>query len=145
MSWAEVKKINSDMNVPLDELIKSQRSLGASDAVMAVLVTSQVSQGSGSGSPSLGTFVPKVDGSVRIEINGRRWSSDAGGSVHVFEDGIDKKTIRIDTSSYAVSTADISVTAGKTYELKLYVGYVNSAKICASIIDTSLIDYTVVG
>lgn len=145
MSWAEVKKINSDMSVPLDELIKSQRSLGASDAVVAVLVSSQVSLGYGDGSPSLGTFTPKVNGSVRVEINGRRWNSDLGGYVLVYEDGVSKARISIDTSSYAPSTADIAVTAGKTYELRLGAGYVNSAKICASIIDTSLIDYTVVG
>ena len=145
MSWAEVIKINSDMSTPLDKLIKSQRSLGASDAVMAVLVSSQVSQGSGSGVQSLGTFTPKSDGSVRIEINGRRWNTDLGGSVHVFEDGVDKTTISINTSSYVVSTADISVTAGKTYELRLYAGYVISAKVCASIIDASLLDYTVRG
>lgn len=150
MSWAEAKKINSDMSVPLDELIKSQRSLGASDAVMAVPVSNEITMGSTSGRYLLATFTPKVNGSVRVLASMRAGSASYSTAyIYVTENGTDITSFSTDKGSYTEVYKDIKITAGKEYKVYFYGSYngekINSLKICASVIDTSLLGYTIGG
>ena len=150
MSWAEVMKINSDMTMTLDELIRSQRSLGASDAVMAVPVSSEITMGSTSGRYLLATFTPKVNGSVRVLASMKRGSSsDSTAHIYVTENGTDITHFSTRENSYTEVYKDIKITAGKEYKVYFYGSYngekINSLKICASVIDTSLLGYTIGG
>lgn len=59
MSWGEVKKINSDMTMPLDKLFWENKTLVASDTIL------QSNSGSSMDFRSI-TFKPKFDGAVRV-------------------------------------------------------------------------------
>lgn len=148
MSWAEVMKINSDMTMPLDELIRSQRSLGASDAVMAVPISSNISISNGE-KRLLATFKPSVNGSVRITASMRRGtSSDFYAVLSLEENGLEKAYVRTDNYTHEVFSFDVEVLAEKTYKIYLRGergGQIDSLKICASVIDTSLLGYTIGG
>ena len=148
MSWAEVMKINSDMTMSLDELIKSQRSLGASDAVMAAPVSSNISISNGE-KRLLATFKPSVTGSVRITASMRRGTSSEFYTVlSLEENGSEKAYARTDKTTYDIFSFDVEVLAEKTYKIYLSGtrgGQIDSLKICASVIDTSLLGYTIGG
>ena len=143
MSWAEVKKINSDMSVPLDELIKGQRSLGASDAAMAVFAN--YVEVPSTSRMSVGTFTPKVGGTVRLIL---RATGTKGASLYI-KRGSGSSTEII---SYVVDEtryADIGVSAGET--ITVYVSCTNSSgsgvradvTLGATVVDSSMLDYTV--
>ena len=144
MSWAEVKKINSDMSVPLDELIKGQRSLGASDAAMAVFANHMDLYGTAR--RDLGTFTPKVGGTVRLilRVSGSK-SSSAVLSIRRGNGNITEIVSATDETTYA----DLSVSTGET--ITVYVkndSYSSSVStyvdvtLGATVVDSSFLDYT---
>lgn len=130
---------------PLDKIIEGQRSLGASDAVMAVPVLNEITMGSASPRTLLATFTPKVNGSVRILASMKRGPSSANSTAYIYvtENGTDITSFSTDESSYTEVYKDIKITAGKEYKVYFYGSYngekINSLKICASVIDTSLL------
>ena len=147
MSWAEVKKINSDMSVPLDKLIKSQRSLGASDAVMAVPVSTNISTSRGE-KRLLATFKPIASGSIRLLTEMRSSMNQHAVILSIEENGTEKSFIRTAKTSYEQYTLDVEVSAEKLYNVYIYGdegALINFLKICASVIDTSLLGYTIGG
>lgn len=125
MSWAQTKKINSDMSKPLDILIKGQRTLGASDDTIAII--SNTRQGTGYSYKK--TFIPKVSGVVRILFSG-------SGSMYVYENGVEIGRFSVSDGNF-----DISVSAGKVYSFKNYTGTgIDYVKIGAQIVDGSLFE-----
>lgn len=154
MSWAEVKKINSDMNMPLDSLIKSQRAYGASDAVLAVLLSQETAiKGATMGSPlKLASFKPEVKGSIRISASVKRPSMSGASTILVVKKGTSnilqiESDADVSGSIYQSIYGDIAIEPNETYEIYVYTtaskaGYINSLKLCASIVDTSMIEYS---
>lgn len=130
MSWAKVKKINSNMSMPLDELIKGQRILGASDAIYSVVSSSRKE-----GTYTYGSFVPKVNGSIRLLVVGH---------------GLNNNSASVNAGS-----ASISITSANNIDIEAYIDIpvnknvpivisqsryasVASIKIGATVIDGSL-------
>ncbi len=155
MSWAETFKINSDMNTPLDKLIRSQRTYGASDAVLAVLLSAE-KQVSGylhyTKYLTLAKFVSHTNGSMRVRASIRRPSGSEQYAVLVVKKG-SNEILRVITdwdisaSVYQDIYGDIAIEDGETYEICIgtedgKTAYINSLKLCASIIDTSMIEYS---
>ena len=163
MSWAEVIKINSDMTVSLDELIKSaktelidlinsQRSLGASDSVMKVISSTEVKVNSDERTKEIGRFTCNKNGSVRIKWDMQAHSggsytavvrfyvTDLSGGI-IFEESISSS----ETQNWVNRSKDISVKSDTTYiiygELKSTNGdgYFNNVNVCATVIDASFI------
>ena len=154
MSWAEVKKINSDMNMPLDSLIKSQRTYGASDAVLAVLLSQETTiRDATMASPlKLASFAPKVKGSIRISASVRRPGMSGSSTILIVKKGTSDileiaSDADISSSIYQSIFGDIAIEPDETYEIYAYTttsyrGYINSLKLCASIVDASMIEYS---
>lgn len=162
MSWAEVKKINSNFDVPLDELIKSQRILGASDAVIGVIKPTYFEFG-WKVEETIGTFTPKVNGTIRILSE--MYSSDiddsgagaegVSGIIAIYNSsGTNVLTIsKIVTPKYNPLNCDtdFNVSANETYTIKVKRNYlsmynigINYLKIGATVIDGSMMTYTTV-
>ena len=94
MSWSETIKINSDMTVSLDKLIKSaktelidlinsQRSLGASDSVMKVISSTEVEVNDDEKTKEIGRFTCNKNGSVRIKWDMRAPSGETAVRFYV--------------------------------------------------------------
>lgn len=132
MSWAKVKKINSDMSMPLDELIKGQKRIGASDATYAVI--SSIPQ---SGSSYFGSFIPNVDGSIRIIAIGSSTSTTSSGVVTARINGVNNE-IFFDEYNSSKKHLDIAVKKGVAVEFSQR-GNIHTTSI---IIGASLIDET---
>ena len=147
MSWAEVKKINSDMSVPLDKLIKGNKRLAASDAVLAVIVSEEkfISQSS----KILGYFTPKVSGNIRLLANLK--VSNSGGRVYVRllnPDGTEVGNVSTSSSTYTEVSNDINIEANLQYTIALkcanYTGKTDMVKILGQVIDGGTFEYSVV-
>ena len=153
MSWAEVKKINSDMNMPLDSLIKSQRAYGASDDVLAVLLSREtaIKDATETNPLMLASFKPTVKGSVRISASVKRPSVLKSRTILIVKKGT-SNILQIENdedvsgSIYQSIYGDIAIEPDETYRIYAYTttktGYINSLKLCASIVDTSMIEYS---
>lgn len=161
MSWAEIKhSINSNLNTPLNSLIESvqtniinlinsQRSLGASDSILKVLLSDAISPDDVN--TEIGRFTINKSGSVRVawDMRGKSVGVSSGAiyfSVYtesgdkIFEESTSSNV----TEEWTSFTKDISVNANTTYIIYgrtsgLGNGYINNVKICASVIDTSFI------
>lgn len=148
MSWAEVKKINSNLDVPLDKLIKSQRILGASNAVMAVIQASEIDMDNDE--QTVGTFTPKVNGSVRILGEMTAEGQYSVGYIRIYNSAgteiLEIMRRLTDDNSTQNCDTDFSVNANETYTIKTKSTYpstyLNYLKIGATVIDGSMLDYT---
>lgn len=86
MSWAEVKKINSDMTTPLDQLFKNSFYLYASDNTLAAITKDFATR--------YGSIKVNYDGACRVKlslVNNSSAGETATFSVKV--NGIDKAHI----------------------------------------------------
>ena len=147
MSWAEVKKINSDMSVPLDKLIKGNKRLAASDAVLAVIVSEE--KAISDGKKTFGYFTPKVSGNIRLLANLK--VSGSGGRVRVIlskPDGTTVGEVSTSNSTYTEVFNDINIEANLQYEITLicpnYTGRTDMVKILGQVIDGGTFEYSVV-
>lgn len=145
MSWAEVKKINSDMTKPLDKLILEHKGLAASDQVMCVLFNSTDGL---NGEKTIGTFTPTVSGSVRILCCGNGVHNVSKAHVRVKDSNnniVADVVISFDNANdYTVYSVDMNISKGETYTV-VSSGRWNteSIKIGAIVTDTSLLSYTI--
>ena len=87
MSWAEVKKINSDMTTPLDRLFKNSFYLYASDNTLAAIT--------GDFAANHGSIKVNYDGACRVKLSLVNTSSTTGetATYSVKVNGIDKAHI----------------------------------------------------
>ena len=162
MSWSETIKINSDMTVSLDKLIKSakselidlinsQRSLGASDSVMKVISSTETEVNKDERTKEIGRFTCHKNGSVRSKWDTRALS---GGNYTAFvrlyvtdlSGGIKfEESTKGETRDWVNRSKDISVKSDTAYiiygELESVsgYGYFNNVNVCATVIDASFI------
>lgn len=151
--WAGIKHaLNSTLGTSefksLDKIIEGQRSLAASDSVISVVFSGNQMVTNNLGFFSLGSFVPKKNGSVRVVLIGYAEGAQSNRAVKVIvrNNGTDSVSA-VDASSvggYSVFV-DISVIADETYEVLVAVTNsipvrVTNAKIGANIVDTSLVE-----
>lgn len=73
MSWAEVKKINSDMLTPLDRLFKNSFYLYASDNTLAAITKYPMER----------SIKVKYDGACRVKLLLHNGSSTRGDSIEI--------------------------------------------------------------
>ena len=104
MSWAEEKKINSDMTTPLDQLFKNSFYLYASDNTLAAIT--------GDFASNHGSIKVNYDGACRVKLSLVNTSTAAKtGTYSVKVNGIDKayitKTLAAGSSGDAY--VDISI------------------------------------
>ena len=104
MSWAEVKKINSDMTTPLDQLFKNSFYLYASDNTLAAITRDFATR--------YGSIKVNYDGACRVKlslVNNSSAGETATFSVKV--NGIDKAHITklITGRSSGEAYVDISI------------------------------------
>ena len=147
MSWAEVKKINSDMSLPLDKLIKGNKRLAASDAVLAVIVSEEKSISQSS--KILGYFTPKVSGNIRLLANLKVANSDYRVYVTLSKpDGTKVGEVFTSNSTYTEVFNDINIEANLQYKITLrcpnYTGRTDMVKILGQVIDGGTFEYSVV-
>lgn len=150
--WKEIKKtINSTVSTsnfkPLDQIIEGQRTLAASDSVMAILISKQTQVKDWTSQ----RFTAKVGGSVRFlleasPVNGTSYfdlkAYNSNGSV-VGQKSIFINDAESDTGIFNLSL-DINVTKDETYYFAIEPDsydntYIISAKIGANVVDTNLI------
>lgn len=144
--WAEIKHaINSTLGtnefIPLDKLIKSQRTLGASDSTLIVLSNSTTS--TGSIVKTIGTVKSNVKGNVRLRIYGygtsgvtalnpyHAWVEDSFGSVV-------GSIIMGTNSEYNWYSVDFSVKPEENYTVYIQHSRGDKFIIGASVIDGSM-------
>ena len=146
--WAEIKHaINSTLGtkefMPIDKLIKSQRTLGASDSTLIVISSSD--RNTGTTRIELGSVTSKINGSVRLLAYGGR-SINSSGDKHVYVEKSSGDVVAEITFSNTYSdgmewrSIDFNVVAGETYTIKLYCAKTSSVKIGASVIDGSMME-----
>ena len=109
MSWAEVKKINSDMTTPLDQLFKNSFYLYASDNTLAAITRDFATRH--------GSIKVNYDGACRVKlslVNNSSAGETATFSVKV--NGIDKAHITklITGRSSGEAYVDISINKNDT-------------------------------
>ena len=129
MSWGKVKKINSDMTMPLNELFWENKTLVAADTILQ-------SKTSASNTDITMTFIPKFDGTLRAFANayspytGKYFGIGGGG-----------QTIHREELPYSEEwnrTVDFSVKKGVRYSV--YCDYATFVKIGGMIIDVNPIE-----
>lgn len=158
-TWSGIKRaLNSTLGTsgfkPLDkiitDLIIGQKRLVASDNVLAVIVSG--SSGIGVGDTEVvGTFTPKVSGSIRLfaTAKGNTSSSSSNGRIYLRNSsGTNIVNIDITASSYADYAVDTNITANETYSIVYYRGSnsnneASSIQVRGSVIDAYTFDYTV--
>lgn len=152
-SWAGIQKaLNSTVGTanlkPLNEMIADvkatvigQRTLAASNSVIKVLsAIPQVGTG-----VKIGQFTPKVNGSVRIKMIYSQSSNPNTVYLTVSANGVEIGKIYeiTNTVSNKEMLIDVPVDAGVTYEVYGRGSdniTVHSGKVCANIVDTSLVE-----
>ena len=141
MSWAEVKKINSDLSTPLDVLIKGDKQLVASNVAIGYVVSDVGRR----------AFVPELDGTVRFATTVTKVYGDRTASLHVYENGV-KILEGASSGNVAVGesqeiSAVINVTKGNRYWAELAYGgsgtgsySSNGIAVCVQIMDKGFFD-----
>ena len=148
--WTGIKHaINSTLGTadfkPLDKIIEGQRTLAASDSIIKVI--SSTSKNIDTASRSFGTFMPKVDGSVRVILN---YNSEKETSetceLDIEEEGTliaSKKNKTYNSGTDFIFFVDVNVKKNNVYTIKIFASRSMTAKaieIGASIVDTNLIE-----
>ena len=140
--WAGIKHaLNSTLGtedfIPLDKLIKGQRTLAASDATIAVLVNSTTAI---TNQEVKYSFVPKTKGAVRIIANGYNSSGSSNAYIKIYKNGTQTALLEIGTGTQ-IRSIDISVTKSSvyTFEITKYA-YIYNLYIGAQIVDGSLFE-----
>ena len=119
MSWAEVKKINSDMSVSLDELFKNSMRIYNSDT----LLIKEVYNGSVqfvylTDTPVGGSYTMLYPGVVTIKCIYQH--SLSGGEVRVFVNGVKVSTLDISSDVIAPVLTNIEVQRGNVITFSTY-------------------------
>ena len=157
MSWGQT--------LFLAKILKSQRKYSASDSVLAVLTSSTVElRGDGTKNISA-NFIPKVDGSVRIEVELQPYSGAGqepikiGGYFRILKNGnviadsgfvnvyYDEDNYKFIYQNNGVRRIDIPIEKKSIYTFQLYsaqsLGGITASniKICGQVVDLSMLDY----
>lgn len=142
MSWGEVFKINSNMSQPLDKLIKSQRTYVASDYPL-YLLSSDLSGNKSSGTVTVKSFTPTVNGSLRLSAT-QDSQGAYGGYFAIYKDTTQINYIDFSSSEHVTKTADFEIVQGSTYVIKVsfsqssYTSFKN-VYLLGSLVDTSML------
>lgn len=130
--------------------IEGQRTLAASDSVLKVLYSG--SSYTSSSGKSIGFFTPKKSGSVRIHAKMQTTNAESSRifTIALRQNGSNISTTTVDMSSNSGATKnyeksfDVPVSANVKYEVWCYTSsgsaYVTELSLCATIVDTSLIE-----
>lgn len=158
--WKELKKVvNSNFNKSLDvqlneakneiiNLIKGQRSLSASDNVVAAFVSGNIS---GWEDAQVGTFTPKISGSMRLiaEYEGQgNYDYNGDTAIEILDAKLKKiAELRAEGDAdkyYFEEKIDFAVNANETYTVHVSSDvHATSVAIGAYVFDGSLLDYTI--
>ena len=140
MSWGET--------LFLKKIIEGKRTLAASDNVLKVLFSGD--KFVEDTDTFVGTFIPKKDGSVRVLVAvsyNNDYTASSFVTINIKEKGVvvASKGVAISTdSNYQYFSIDVAITTNSSYDV--YIKRTNGgvslkeAKICASIVDTSLVE-----
>lgn len=159
MAWEEIKyavnsTLGTDEFLPLDEIIKNLKTYVASDEHIIDLVTSQISVQAISTTPvQIGFIKPKVNGSIRLKVTGYRVTTGYNLNLGISRDGGEIEQVGSFSTSEDTLTEDIIIHNNEEISILVYTnrgnGYVTgditSASINASVVDTSMIEYTPYG
>lgn len=165
--WTGIKHaLNSTLGTdefkPLNEIIDGQRTLAASDSVMKVLLSSDLSFSSSNKERVIGDFTPRRNGSVRVQsslyfISSSSSITTATCTISVITNygAPEQTTVATYAPTFSSNNSikdtqiidlDVEVQAGTTYTLYINMAktvsslHITSAKVCANIVDTSLIE-----
>lgn len=156
MSWGQT--------LFLAKILKSQRKYSASDSVLAVL-TSSIEELKGNGTKTLScNFTPKVEGSVRVEVDLQPDSSAGnssqalGGYFRIIKDSSIIAQSELVSKRYTdkgfvyenngIQHFDIPIAKNSKYTFQLYVNQdkggitASNIKICGQVVYLSMLDYT---
>lgn len=143
--WAGIKHaLNSTLGTddfkPLDEIIRGQRTLAASDATIAVISGSQDYVRSGAVLPS---FVAKTKGVVRVTVSGAMVDAMIGEVyLLILRDGNKVESLYFSTKAGATYSVDVSVEEGSEISFEISKGVFDCKyiHIGAQIVDGSLFE-----
>ena len=146
--WVGIKRaLNSTVGTkefkPLDQIIKGQRTLGASDNVIAVISNTQ-----GSGATTFPmTFTPKTNGIIRLIAKGCADSTSYTGTFSVLENGVRKYNIEVPVRGGSADfTTELNVNADCVYSFARNSNTTTTyIAIGAQIIDGSLFEVNTTG
>ena len=148
MSWAKVKKINSNMDVPLDELIIGQKRYVATDTPLIVLFNKDTYyRTSESTFVRVGEFTPRLSGTLKLYGYIECSSSSYYASFRIVDSNGTAVTDVYTTIDKGEQYNEVimNVTANTTYYLELKSSnkgtnvYVGDMKICGDIVDANWI------
>ena len=158
--WAEIKyALNSTLGTkdfkPLDEIIRGQKTFIASDDLIANIYPREISSDRNESVLVEGaTFTSHTSGAVRLSVQcagNAASSSPEYPGVNVYEDGVyyAKFTAGRQASIYSLDiSGDFIIKPNKTYTFYLHAhkqfeSTFSNFKICGTVVDGSLFDYTV--
>ena len=146
--WSQIKyAMNSTLGTsefkPLDKIIEGQRTWGASDVLIKLLTTSA----GYFSDTTLGSFTPKVGGSVRVfafAFAENYVGDSAYLRVYRGDTLVASTSAKITNNGTTPMSIDISITAGEKYTVKGYTSSTTSSlksvSVCGSLIDASLME-----
>lgn len=148
--WSGIKHaLNSTLGTtnfePLDTIIKGQKRIVASDTPLVIYVNENLPISSGN-VKDLGSFVPSVGGTCRMNINATTSGTNA---IEIYKNGSLIHNISFSTSidEYKDFSFDFNIEKGAIYLFKARCssGYASIAqvKLCGSTIDSALYSYSV--
>lgn len=141
MAWNEILlAVNSDPTTPLDEIIKGQRTLGASDSPIVIYYSSSSGVAI---SGKRGTFSPKTNGTIRIKAIAK-YSGVSYGKVAILNKSNEEiNHIPFEANVFEEKYVDIPIVKDETYTIQVSSLIVKHISVCATIVDSTLFDYEV--
>ena len=149
--WSQIKyAMNSTLGTsefkPLDKIIEGQRTWGAGEPTIKILRESFSSMSE----TELGTFTPKVGGSIRIAanlVNTHASYASSTATLYVYEgDTLISYTKADSIANISVPfSMDIAITAGVKYTVTAKLDQssnnrIVNARVCGNLIDASLME-----
>lgn len=143
MSWAKVKKINSNMNVPLDELIIGQKRYVASDIPLLLLLSGTPSRTKSTTYVTAATFYAKLGGTLKIKCSIRNSSSEYLTQLEVTDStGVSLLSAATGVGGVASVEKTITVSPNETYYMRIKTSNKSyTASIQDIVVGGDIVDY----
>lgn len=141
MSWAKVKKINSNMNVPLDELIIGQKRYVATDTPLLSLSNGTYSRTKSTSFVTAATFYTELGGTLKFKCSIRNANDDYTAFLEIV-DSSGNSIFSESAGPTKLIDNVISVSPNETYYIRIRTGYATyNAYIEGIIVGGDIVDY----
>lgn len=143
MSWAKVKKINSNLEVPLDELIIGQKRYVASDVPLLLLLSGTPAKTKSTTYVTAATFYAKLGGTLKIKCTLKNASADYLSKLEITDStGVSILTAATGVGGTASVEKTITVSPNETYYMRIQTSNKSyTASIQDVVVGGDIVDY----